>query len=389
MDFEKLLAFSLNKTQEDTLKAMIEWGSQRKAAKALGMSQSALNERLKVIKSEAARRGYAPDIGMNALQPEGQILSGVSTLYDRDGNVTARWVKMKAEQEAIRRAMLEVVEGMTDDIPRAKPVKAPDITDESLCNLMVFTDYHFGQLAWHREGGANYNLQIAEKLMSDSFTYMIKAAPRAKTGIVCLCGDQTHTDSLLPLTPAHKNVLDADGRFSKIVAVTIRSIRRIVSQALAVHENVHLVICEGNHDEAGSVWLRQMFTALYENEPRITVNDSELPFYVHQHGETMLGFHHGHKVKNEQLPALFAAQYSKMWGETRKRYAHCGHRHHVDEKEYSGMTVIQHPTLAARDAYAARGGWISDRAASVITYHEKYGQVGRVTVCPEMFESCE
>ena len=388
MDYKKLAEFAQCDLDKRICEAMETEGSQRKAARKLdGMSQSYLCERLKKLRVYAETRGYAPEYGINDLPPSHQLLNGVSTLYDADGNVTARWVKLKADQEAMRAAMLAALEGMCSEIPRAKPVKSPDMTDESLCNLIMFTDYHFGQLAWHREGGSNYSLSIAEQLMSDSFGYMIKAAPRAKTGIVCFQGDTAHTDSLLPLTPAHKNVLDADGRFSKIVSVVIRSMRRVVGHALAKYENVHLVICEGNHDEAGSVWLRQMFTALYENEPRISVNDSELPFYVYQHGETMLGFHHGHKVKNEQLPGLFAAQYSKMWGETRKRYAHCGHRHHVDEKEYSGMTVIQHPTLAARDAHASRGGWISDRAASVITYHERFGQVGRVTVCPEMFEA--
>jgi hypothetical protein len=126
-----------------------------------------------------------------------------------------------------------------------------------------------------------------------------------------------------------------------------------------------------------------MFSALYEKEPRLTVNDSELPFYVYQHGDIMLAFHHGHKVKNEQMPMLFAAQFSKLWGATTKRYCHTGHRHHVDEKEYSGMTVTQHPTLSARDAYAARGGWIAERAALGITYHKKSGQYSRVYVSPQ------
>lgn len=83
---------------------------------------------------------------------------------------------------------------------------------------------------------------------------------------------------------------------------------------------------------------------------------------------------------------LFAAQFPQDWGATTRRYAHCGHRHHVEEKEHSGMTVIQHPTLAARDAYAARGGWIADRQVSAITYHSKFGQVARATVVPEMLE---
>jgi hypothetical protein len=98
----------------------------------------------------------------------------------------------------------------------------------------------------------------------------------------------------------------------------------------------------------------------------------------------MLAFHHGHLKKNNSLPLLFASQFPQLWGDTTKRVCHTGHRHHVEEKEHSGMTVVQHPTLAARDAYAARGGWLAERQVSAITYHEKYGQVSKITVIPEM-----
>lgn len=37
-------------------------------------------------------------------------------------------------------------------------------------------------------------------------------------------------------------------------------------------------------------------------------------------------------------------------------------------------------------AYAARGGWIADRSMTAITYHEKFGQVARVTAVPEMLQ---
>ena len=77
-------------------------------------------------------------------------------------------------------------------------------------------------------------------------------------------------------------------------------------------------------------------------------------------------------------------QHPEAWGRTKRREIHCGHRHHRDEKEYNGVTVVQHPTLAARDAYAARGGWIADRAAWAITYHKRFGGVGRVAITPEM-----
>ena len=38
------------------------------------------------------------------------------------------------------------------------------------------------------------------------------------------------------------------------------------------------------------------------------------------------------------------------------------------------------------DAYAARGGWHSERQATSITYHSRWGQVARHTVTPEMLD---
>jgi hypothetical protein len=368
------------------LEAVEKHGKPTHAAKALGIHHSVLIRALESLEKRAAKMGYSPAHDMTHTVPDGFRVKGTSTAYTADG-IAIQWVKSEIDPSRQQEIFRAACEAMSESLPRVKPAPGPAKVDAALCNLAVFSDYHIGMLAWEREGGANWDLKIAENLLLASFIHMIESAPKAKTCVLCLQGDQLHVDSLLPVTPAHHHVLDADGRFSKIVGAAIRVIRRLIDHALAKHEHVHLIICEGNHDESGSVWMRHMFAALYESEPRLSVTDSELPFYVYQHGETMLAFHHGHKVKNEQLPMLFAAQFPKVWGATTKRFAHCGHRHHVDEKEYAGMTVVQHPTLAARDAYAARGGWISDRAASIITYHEKFGQVARNVVCPEMFEA--
>lgn len=383
---ERLKEWATTPSQAEKIDAVIKHGSYRKAAKALGVGYTAIADAIITVKKRAAKAGYSPEHDYLRPVPDGYMVKGVSTFYDKDGKPTAQWVKSAADADRQKEIMQKAFDAMAADLPRVTPVQRPQKTIDALCNLIVFTDYHIGQLAWHKEGGADWDLKIAEKLLLDSFIHMVDTAPKASTCVLCLQGDTLHSDGLLPLTPAHKNVLDTDGRFSKIVATAIRVIRQLIAYALAKHDRVHLIICEGNHDEASSVWLRQMFAALYENEPRMTVNDSELPYYVYQHGETMLAFHHGHKVNNEQLPMLFAAQYPKVWGATTKRYCHTGHRHHVDEKEYAGMTVTQHPTLAARDAHASRGGWISERAAAAITYHEKFGQVARTIVCPEMFE---
>lgn len=375
--------------QQQLIDAILDTGSLTAACAKIGMDKSNGSKAIAAVRVRAASAGYAPEHDMTKTVPEPFVVKGTSTLYDREGKPKLQWVKTSLDQALAARHMRDAVDALSEEIPRVDPLEPPAHTLAHLATLYTITDFHLGMMAWHKEGGADWDLRIAERVLIGALEQLAGGAPRARLGIVNVGGDFLHSDGLIPVTPMHGHVLDQDGRFSKIVATAIRCIRRLVDIALMRHETVELLIQEGNHDLAGSLWLRHMFGALYENEPRVRVNTSELPYYAIQHGKVMLGFHHGHLKKNDQLPMLFAAQFPQMWGETTRRYAHCGHRHHVEEKEHSGMTVIQHPTLVARDAYAARGGWIADRAASAITYHAEYGQVGRNTVTPEMLDGAD
>lgn len=380
---ERLLEWA-TPAQAATLEAINLHGGLRAAGRAIGRDPAEMGRTIKRLKLRAAAQGYSPDHDMTRTVPDPFKVKGTSTYYDSEGKVRGQWVKSTLDSEKASLAMRAAVEAMAEDLPRLRPLPAPRETEDDLCNLYTLTDSHVGMLAWHKEAGEDWDLTIAEKVLVGCFEQMVDAAPAAGVGIVSQLGDWLHYDSLSAVTPSHGHILDADGRFSKMVAAAIRILRRVIDLALQRHGEVHVILAEGNHDMASSVWLRHMFMALYENEPRVTVNDNELPYYVYQHGKVMLGFHHGHLSKNGQLPQLFAAQHAKMWGDTTKRYFHTGHRHHKDEKEHPGVTVVQHPTLAARDAYAARGGWISEREATAMTYHRQFGLVARNTVTPEM-----
>jgi hypothetical protein len=373
--------------QKQILEAIERLGSARAAATELGMNIGGASETYLAVKRKAAKFGYSPEHDFTRPVPDGYIAKGVSTYYNAEGKPAGQWVKASLSHEALVDAMREAVEGFKDEIPPVVSIVAPAASEEHLCNLYTFTDYHLGMLAWHQEGGSDWNISIAERTIIAALQQMIEQSPKAHTAVINIQGDFLHTDGKTPVTPASKHVLDADSRFPKIRKSAIRVIRSMVAMSLLRHQEVHLVIAEGNHDEESSGWLADLFSVHYEEEPRVTVNDSVLPFYVFEWGSTMLGIHHGHKVKNESLPLLFAAQFPQQWGRTTRREIHCGHRHHRDEKEYNGVTVVQHPTLAARDAYAARGGWIADRAAWAITYHKKYGAVGRVMITTEMLEA--
>lgn len=378
-----LLAFATVRELE-VVEAWEKHGSQRLAAEKLGISKQAIDDTIKRLKKRATLRGYSPAHDMTRAAPDGYKVKGTSTLYDDTGKLRQQWVKTDVDAERREALIREAIAALSAEVPRAEPIAPPAAVAGHLCNVYTLTDSHVGALCWGRETGADWDLKIAEATLVGCFEQMVSSSPPARVGVVAQLGDFLHQDSMSPVTPTSGHILDADGRFSKVVQVAVRVLRRVVDMALAKHEVVHVLMAEGNHDISSSIWLRAMFAALYEREPRVRVIDSPLPYYVLQHGEVMLAWHHGHLKRNDELPLLFASQFPREWGSATKRYAHCGHRHHAEVKEHSGMTVVQHPTLAARDAYAARGGWIAERNVTAITYHERFGQVAAVTVTPEM-----
>lgn len=347
--------------------ALREHGNKAAAARALNLSETTFRRQLE---KEIAGRA--------------QVVVGRSTLRNAAGEVICEWEKTSLDKAKQEEAQRIAYEALAAELPRAAPVPAPLSLSADLATVYTLTDAHIGMLAWWREGGEDWDLSIAERVIVGCFEEAIKGSPSSGLAILNQLGDLLHYDSLEAVTPTSKHILDADSRFTKMVEVAVRVLRRVIDLLLAKHPKVHVILAEGNHDMASSVWLRTMFKALYEKEPRIAVDDSALPYYCYRHGETLLAFHHSHLKKNNELPLLIAAQFASDWGLSKRRYIHTGNLHHVEEKEHCGATVIQHPTLAARDAYAARGGWHADRAMSAITYHKRFGQVGRVTVTPEM-----
>ena len=311
---------------------------------------------------------------------DGFKVKGTSTLYDADGEVKLEWVKTSIDQERQDEIFREALAAMSEKLPRTKPISSPKTSLPDLLNLYTITDFHLGMLS------SEWDNTIAEDVLIGCFNEMIANSPKSGNAIICQLGDFLHTDfpGLRPETPLSGNLLDVDGQADSIISIAIRSLRKVIDAALAKHELVHVIMAEGNHDITSSIWLRHMFAALYENEPRVTIDVSELPYYCHQHGETMLAFHHGHLKKLSTLTSVFAATFPEIWGKSKYRYAHCGHLHHSLVKEDMGMTVTQHRTLAAKDAYSKRRAYFSERKAECTTYHKKFGQVASNYVTPEM-----
>jgi len=380
---EQMLDFATPR-QAEVLRAIWDNGGVRAAARAMGIDHSAVIKASKAVRAKAARAGYAPEHGMTKTVPDGFHLKGTSTLY-KDGAPVVQWVKTSIDHERQAEIMREAIKGMADEIPKAAPVPfVGGPLDADLLNCYVITDFHLGALSWKPETGADWNMDIAERTLVGWFRRAIDQSPNAETALLAQISDLLHWDGFDAVTPASKHLLDADTRFPKLVRVAIRVLRQIIGMLLAKHQKLHIIMADANHDPVSQVWLREWLAVLYEDEPRVTVDTSPSPYNAYEFGSVAVFTHHGHKRKVTNVSEVFAAKFRELYGRTRHAYVHMGHLHSVDTKENNLMIVEQHRTLAAPDAYAARGGWISGRDAKVITYHREYGEVGRITVSYDM-----
>jgi hypothetical protein len=375
------------KVTDEEISSAVEQLGVLQAARSLGINARTLQRRVKRMREQGAMPPAQQTV--YPIMPPGQVLRGVSSLQKvelENGQTVMQWVKTR-EDRSLAEAN-DALEALKSELPRAEPVIAtPRLNNARLASVLTVTDYHMGMYSWAEETGADWDMAIAEELLVEWFKAALAAAPDSQLGILAQLGDFLHYDSLEAVTPTSRNQLDADSRAQKMIRVSIRALRRTITMMLDKFPEVVVIMAEGNHDVVSSAWLREAFKVIYENESRVQIIDSPDPYYAVQWGKIGLFWHHGHLKKVEQLDRVFARKFREIYGSSTRCYGHSGHMHHKLVVESALMHIEQHPTLAAADAYASRHGFMSDRSASVITYDKEFGEVGRVSITPEMVKA--
>ena len=378
---------------ESELKKLHAWqecGSQRKAAKKLGICRESVKNAYISLKRRAAKAGYFPSPDKAYTKQMQEIIAsnpGIDGISDMQVNELGKpmWMKFKQSDLNKIRLLSNLSDGLKEQLPKYEPlIPAPIKTNSDLLTQYTITDFHLGMLADAEETGGKWNIKMAEKLLLDWFAETMKLAPCSKQAVFMQLGDFLHWDGLKAVTPAHGHVLDADSRYQKLVRSCIRVTRQILDMLLVKHGKVHCIFAEGNHDESGSSWMREWLDVFYEHEPRITIDTSIDPYYGFKFGNVGIYAHHGHKKRKEALPVTFAAKFREIMFSCEYNYGHSGHMHHLHVNESPLMIMKQHQTLAAPDAHASSGGWISQRGATATVYHKQYGYMTEYNVTPAM-----
>ena len=364
------------KTEADYIDAVNKHGSGGKAAIALGLNKATLNKAIERAQKRAALAGYAPGHFDKGVAP-GFLMGKVTVQRGPEGEVERTWERQSPEAARQQAALEEFAASLAAGVKGLSPkVKAPKSNAKDLLCVYPWGDPHFGMYAWWQDAGADFDLDIAERLTKDAVDRLVMAAPVGSTGLLLNLGDMFHADNQKNLTNSG-NQLDVDGRWAKVQQVGLRSMIHCILRMLEVHSTVIVKINKGNHDNHSSYALSLMLSCYFHNEPRVTVELKPAVHWYHQFGKVLIGSTHGDETKGKDLGAVMAADIPKQWGESLFRYWYVGHVHHKDVKEYPGVIVEYMRTLAARDAWHQGQGYRAGRDMQLIVHHREYGEVER------------
>lgn len=372
------------KVSDDDLIAYLADHSQREAAQHFGINDRTLRRRAKAL----ALKGFSPKHNMTRAVPDPFFVKGTSQLYRRgEAEPVLEWVKTAVDPDKMRESIIAACEAMTAELPKVSPAPDAGATLPHLMAVYPIGDAHIGMRAWGAETqGDSWDMATAERVQCGAMAALVETAPAADSAVIINLGDWFHADNMSGMTERSGHVMDLDGRYAKMISVGIKVMRQCITSALGKHRHVRVINVIGNHDDTGALWLSVALRHTYENEPRVLIDDSPSAFHYFEHGACLVGCHHGHNCKADKLPGVMAADQSKAWGRTEHRYWYLGHVHHQSVKEFAGVTVESFNTLAAKDAYAAFGGYRARQNMKCIILHDQHGEVARHTVHPDMLE---
>ena len=382
MSPHELLRFASNERQVEVIRAVIEYGSNNKAAKALGCGRRTVDTMLKRIEAKAASKAVAPHKSVDRETMEGFEAKRVSTAYKEDGTVALQWVIQEPEKRSMKQKLDAMLEGMQDDLTGFKsPVKAPKKNNADYLATYIVGDHHFGMLAdaATKLDNDNWDVKIATQILIDAVDRLASRVGDAETGILLNVGDFFHADSSKNETTAGTRV-DVDTRIGKTFKLAGLLFQMLIDKMLSIHKRVIVVNVRGNHDSDMACHLSSCLDILYQKEPRVEVLENYSKFLHFEWGNNMWVYHHGDRIKPEQILQTVIKNLDDEWSAHKNRYCLLGHIHHHISKEYGSMMFSWFGSLTSTDQWHSDAGYGSERSMTAIVYHKQYGEDSRVKI---------
>jgi hypothetical protein len=318
--------------QEDELwEAVSTWrreGSKNKAAKAIGIDRSTLDNRLKhaankgmlsgtetlpgyILKSLSQTYDANGNVKFQSIRqvqepgpafepPPGHMVKGVSALLDAQDRVVSRWVKTR--EGAIGNGLVDALKEAFEGYSGLAPVMpSPEGNASDMLTVYPVADLHFGMMSWGKETGEDYDLKIAAQTVRTTFDNLASQGPPSGHAMIALIGDLLHQNDQSNMTPRSGHQLDVDGRYPKVLGAAADAILHVIGRALQKHDTVWVCVVPGNHDPEAAVALHLGLRMFYGNHPRVTIDPVPSGIIYRRWGANLFGFAHGHQMPPDRM----------------------------------------------------------------------------------------
>ncbi|MBU6222282.1 MAG: metallophosphoesterase [Planctomycetes bacterium] len=279
---------------------------------------------------------------------------------------------------SVRECVEAMIEAAKGEIRRpVQPKPKPAKTDGRWAVLIV-ADPHLGKYSWRRTAGADYDLEIAGRLIRDSAAELLEVAGRYKPErmTVATLGDVFHYDTPGGTTTSG-TPLERDGRLPKMLGDGTDAMLGVVDAAANVAATDVLVVA-GNHDETLTFAFQRILVERFRRDRRVRIDGEFTSRKYLSHGKNLLGFCHGHRAKRK-LPQLMAIEAAREWARCPYREIHVGHFHHQAAEwsrpieTFDGVLVRVAPALCPADDWHANEGYVGNRQAMELFIYDTNG----------------
>jgi hypothetical protein len=275
-------------------------------------------------------------------------MQGTYTMYSSS-------IKVKPIQSFLTKdSIIEVFENLS-------PPKHNPIVYKGGNKLLEFPimDIHLGKLAWDKETGFDYDLDVAEKRYVGAIMDIISKVKAYGFEIEKI---------LFPIGQDFFNVDNDKGSTNKGTPQSIdsrwqkmykRGCDMVIWAVEELKQIAPVEICyvKANHDSMLSYFLVLNTSAWFRNCGEVSINISPTPRKYYQYGKCMIGYSHGEEAKT-QLDKLMAAESPKIWGDTVYRELHLGHLHTERVYEYAGLIIRRISSVTSADSWHTDSGYI-------------------------------
>jgi len=242
-------------------------------------------------------------------------------------------------------------------------------------------DHHFGKMAWSVETGhPNYDIHIAVDLFWRAFDAIMERTKSFEfEEIYFIVGNDLFNSDDVQGRTTGGTFVTTDARFYKIFSIvrtlTIEAIERLRAKT----EKVVVIMVSGNHDHL-SVWhLGDSLECYFHKYSDVVIDNTPRYYKYFQFGKVMLMFTHGDKGKMDKYPLMMATEQPKMFGETKYREVHVGHRHTKEVQEHNGVRVRRLSALCPPDVWHAENGFVGNiRQTEAFVWNRDEGLVSTV-----------